>query len=190
MNQTNNETKSNLGLWGWILFIFGILLMFNSLNDFLFYGPIFLISFIISIIQITRKHIGSGITLLVLTLVLPPLFLIGIYADNVNSSMIESKNKEKMELLEKKLNIEFEDVKVHSSGNYMYCEGKIRNTGSQILDFIKVKVEWLDINGTIIDTDYTYAISDEGLKPNEAKSFKIMTPYDRKMKSARYYIFE
>lgn len=37
----------------------------------------------------------------------------------------------------------------------MYCEGKVKNNGSQSYDFIKVKVEWLDENGEVIDTDWT-----------------------------------
>lgn len=72
----------------------------------------------------------------------------------------------------------------------MYCEGKVRNNGSRAYDYIKVKVEWLDKNGDVIDTDWTYAVGGEDLGPNEAKSFKIMTESDNRMERGRYYIIE
>ena len=70
----------------------------------------------------------------------------------------------------------------------MYCEGKVRNHGIKTFDYIQVKVQWLDANDKILNTDRTYALGSEGLHPKEAKSFKIMTPLDKRMESARYYI--
>ncbi len=190
MEQAKDDKKSNLGLIGWVLFIIGIVLMFNGLGTFILYGPIFLTTFIIAIILMTRRQVGSGISLLLLTLILPPIFWFGILAYRVGDTMNTIEQERKTETQDKIQSIKFEDVKISNRGNYMYCEGKVRNTGSMTYEYIKVKVEWLDKSGTILDTDYTYAVSGEGLSPNEAKSFSIMTRSDSKMTNGRYYIIE
>lgn len=73
MSITNTVNKSTIGIVGWILFIMGILLMSFSLMSFLFYAAFFLASFIIGIILMSRKKFGSGITLLLFTLIIPPI---------------------------------------------------------------------------------------------------------------------
>lgn len=190
MEQSQRSKKAMLGPIGWILFIVGMVLMFMGLGTFFLYGPIFLTTFIIAIILMSRKQVGSGVTLLLLTLIVPPIFWFGILAYKVGDTM-NAINQEQLAETEDKLeNIKFEEVQIFSRDNFMYCEGKIRNTGMREFDFVKVKVEWLDGGGTILDTDYTYAVGSEGLAPNEAKSFSIMAPSDSKMQRARYYIIE
>jgi len=186
MEEPEKEGKSNLGLIGWLLFAAGIMLMVVSLGYFFIFGPIFLASFIIAIILMTRKQVGSGIALLLLTLILPPLLGLGLFATRFSQAMkdVEVQKKNKME------SIVFEDVRVHGESGFMYCEGKVRNNGTEAVDFIKVKVEWLGADDRMLDTDYTYAVGGESLEPREAKSFKVMTQRDRGMKSARYYIVE
>lgn len=190
MENPPQEKKSNLGLIGWILFGLGVFLMFKSLVFFFIYGPLFLASFIISIILMTRKQIGSGISLLLLTLIVPPILGVGIFAKSVGDTMNTMEEKRNTEAQEKTRYIRFEEIKIFTEYDYMYCEGKVRNTGNKTFDFVKVKVEWLDKNDNVLDTDWTYAVSSEGLGPNEAKSFKVMTKSDRRMKSGRYYIIE
>ncbi|QVL46128.1 MAG: hypothetical protein KFB94_03215 [Methylophilaceae bacterium] len=58
------------------------------------------------------------------------------------------------------------------------------------MSFIKVGVEYLDKNGTILDTDYTFVVSGENLQPTAAKSFSIMTKRDPKMTNFRYHIIK
>jgi len=70
----------------------------------------------------------------------------------------------------------------------MYCEGRVRNNGKSTVKFVKVEVEWLDQNEKVLDTDWTYAVSGDGLRPGGAKSFQIMTPADNRMKKYRYFI--
>jgi len=190
MEQAKDESKSNLGLIGWILFIIGIALMFNGLGNFLLYGPIFLTTFIIAIILLTRKRVGSGISLLLLTLILPPIFWFGLFAYKVGDTMNTIEKERQTEAEDKIQSIKFEDIKIFDRSNYMYCEGKVRNYGTKTFNYVKVKVEWLDKNDIIVDTDFTYAVSGEGLAPDEAKSFSIMTPVDSKMVRGRYYIIE
>ena len=49
-------------------------------------------------------------------------------------------------------------------------------------------MEWLDANGKVLDTDTTYAVGSDGLRPGGAKSFTIMTSADKRMKRFRYKI--
>ncbi|HEX7014680.1 MAG TPA: FxLYD domain-containing protein [Cyclobacteriaceae bacterium] len=190
MEQSQQGKKAKLGLIGWLLFIGGMVLMFMGLGTFFLYGPIFLTTFIIAIILMTRKQVGSGIALLLMTLIIPPVFWFGILAYKVGDTINTIEQEQQAEAQDKLQNIQFEDVRIFHEGNFMYCEGKVRNTGTKKFDYVKVKVEWLDKGGTILDTDFTYAVGGEGLAPNEAKSFSIMTPSDSRMQSGRYYVFE
>jgi hypothetical protein len=189
--QTVSQKNSYLGLVGWMLFILGnVLLLMNSLMYLFLYGPVFLASFIIAIILISQRKTGSGVSLLLLTLIIPPSLWVGMLANNFSDAMQTSKQANRMELVAKKKAIKFEEVRLYSEGNYMYCVGKVRNTGSSSYDFVKVKIEWLDRNNNILDTDWTYAVGGEGLDPSAAKSFKIMTEIDDRMERGNYYIIE
>lgn len=188
--EQKTQTKSTLGVVGWVLFAIGLVLMFNSLVYAMFYIPIFIACFIIAIILIAQKSIGSGVTLLLLDLILVPILWFGLVAYNVTDA-IETSKKEAAEVSASMLqNIRFEDIKIYTRGDYMYCDGKIRNNGKDSYNYVKVKVEWLDKNGVILDTDYTFAVSGEDFLPGEAKSFSIMTREDRRMESGRYSIME
>ena len=62
----------------------------------------------------------------------------------------------------------------------MVVEGKVRNKGIRRVENVKVSVEWMDKNGKVLDTDWTYAVSSVGLRPGGAKSFRISTRLDKK----------
>lgn len=160
--------------------------MFISLGFFLIYGPLFLASFILSIVAMAHRKIAAGVVLLVVTLALPTISWIGLFVMNVNSTMQEIKDEKKSALSA----IAFEEVRGYIDGDYMYCKGKVRNNGTEEVDFIKVEVEWLDSAGKVLETDHTYAVAGEGLRPGGAKTFEIMSPADQRMKQYRYYIRE
>lgn len=73
--------------------------------------------------------------------------------------------------------LKFEDTKLETRGDYIYYTGYVKNVGNRSYTYIKVKAVYYDEGGNILDTDWTYAVSSEGLAPNERKSFKIMTRY-------------
>jgi hypothetical protein len=189
-SQATTQNKSYLGTIGWLLFLAGIALLINSLANVFFYAPAFIASFVIGIILIAQDKTGSGVGLLLLTLIVPPIMWFGLLAYNVSDALETHAEQQELELTSMKEDIAFESIQVRSDGDYMICEGKVRNTGTNTYDFVKVKVEWLDSRNEIIDTDWTYAVGGESLAPREAKSFKIMTDRDRSMASARYYIIE
>lgn len=171
---------------GWICFIIGIFLMFFSLGLFFIYGPLFLTTFILSIIGIAKGRILSGILLLLATFIIPTIFWIVIFSCRFSGIMVEQDRNRKQTLA----HLSFEDVSSYTSGNYMYLEGKIRNNGNMEVEYIKVAVEWLDETGIILDNDWTYAVAGEGLKPDAAKSFQIMSRRDTRMKRYKYYLMD
>lgn len=67
--QTNVKQGALVG--GVVCFILGIGLMFLSMWSFIFYGPLFLVGFILSIVAMAQRRILGGIMLLLATLVVP-----------------------------------------------------------------------------------------------------------------------
>jgi membrane protein implicated in regulation of membrane protease activity len=145
---------------GWLCFVLGILLMVLSITGFIFfYIPLFLAAFILSIIGMTQKRIAGGIFLLLVTLIIPPIIMVGYTGYKFSESLDKVKRDKKTALSA----IVFEDIKGYIDGNYMYLEGKVRNNGDSTVEYVKVGVEWLDKNGTVLDTDWTFAVAGEGL---------------------------
>ena len=178
---------------GWSCFSIGVAIMLLIHTSILFSGPFFLAAFVLSIVGITQNRIGSGVVLLILSLIVPPAIFIGTIALSYESSITEIETKRLREENEKKAalrSISFEDVNGELGRSYMEIEGKVRNNGNRKVDYVKVGVEWLDKNGKVVDTDWTYAVSSEGLRPGGAKSFRVSTRLDKRAERFRYYILE
>lgn len=73
-------------------------------------------------------------------------------------------------------------VTLSYGSSYIYAKGTITNNGSKTYDYIKLKGSFKDSYGTVIDTDWTYAVGSEGLSPGESKSFEISVPKDYKIR--------
>lgn len=169
---------------GWICLGVGIVLMFTSLATFPLYGALFFAAFVLSIVGMAQGRVGGGILLLLTTIALPTTLWLGLFAVRFSDAMKQQEQQKAVTLSR----IEFEDVEGYIDGNFMYLKGKVRNNGTAKVDFVKVGIEWLDASEKVLDTDFTYAVSSEGLSPGNAKSFTIMTEADRRMKRFRYFI--
>ena len=66
------------------------------------------------------------------------------------------------------------NVSVTHSGNYAYVSGTITNNGTYSVRYVKVKAACKDLSGSVIDTDWTYAVDSSWLEPGESKSFEMM----------------
>ena len=73
--QTNVKQGAFIG--GAVCFIVGIILMFLSMWSFFIYGPLFLVSFILSIAAMAQNRVLGGILLLLATLIAPTI--LGLY---------------------------------------------------------------------------------------------------------------
>jgi len=71
--------------------------------------------------------------------------------------------------------LELTAVEGKADGDYMHVTGAVKNNSQNKYTFIRVKVVYKNSNGDIVDTDWTYAVGDEGLEPGEQKYFEIMT---------------
>ena len=74
-------------------------------------------------------------------------------------------------------------VKVTTNSSYTVCTGTITNNGKKTYEFVKVKGSFKNSSGTVIDTDWTYAVGSEGLAPGESKTFRMSVPKDYDIKS-------
>ena len=66
------------------------------------------------------------------------------------------------------------NVSVTHSRNYTYISGTITNTGNYQIKYVKVKAACKNKSGTVIDTDWTYAVDSSWLEPGESNQFEMM----------------
>ena len=81
MNETTIPQQLTSGAIkaGWVCLILGIVLMFIPFPLFFIFGPLCGVAFILAIVGLAKGHTGKGITLLISSIVLPPIFwLIGL----------------------------------------------------------------------------------------------------------------
>ncbi len=170
---------------GWLCFVIGLVLVFVSpMGMLLLYAPLFLAAFVLSIVGMAQGRIAGGLVLLLISIVVPLVSVIGVSGYRIGQALHEQDVQKKTALSK----LAFEDVKGYPDGEYMYVEGKIRNNGNTSVTYVKVGVEYLDRNGTILDTDWTYAAGADQLRPSAAKSFRIMTKRDPRMTNFRYQL--
>lgn len=63
----------------------------------------------------------------------------------------------------------------NSSAGYANVEGTLTNKGNEALEFVKLRFNYKNENGEVIDTDWTYGVGAEGLLPGESTAFTIKT---------------
>lgn len=103
----------------------------------------------------------------------------------------EEKEKEKAIQAQKMMNpFKFEDVELIIDGNYVYCKGYIKNVSDIPHSYVRIKVVYYDKDNNILDTDWTYAVSSEGIYPEERKSFEIMTRYTEGIEQGSWSILD
>lgn len=76
--------------------------------------------------------------------------------------------------------LKLSNVNLSDSSSYNYCSGliSISNSSPYKYHYIKVKASFLNKNGTVIDTDWTYAIGSEWLEPGESSKLKLSVEKD------------
>lgn len=82
------------------------------------------------------------------------------------------------------------DVLVYSEYNYTYAEGSLTNNSDSTVKFIKLKGAFKNSSGTVIDTDWTYAVGGEGLGPGESCKWKMHVTKDVNIKECDVSVME
>ena len=74
-------------------------------------------------------------------------------------------------------------VSVTSNSSYTVCTGTITNNGKKTYKYVEIKGSFKNSSGTVLDTDWTYAVGSEGLAPGESKTFRMSVPKNYDIKS-------
>jgi hypothetical protein len=78
------------------------------------------------------------------------------------------------------------NVKVTSNSSYTICTGTVKNISTKYtFRYVKVKGSFLSSNGTVLDTDWTYAVGSEGLDPGESTTFRMSVTKNSSIKSCK-----
>lgn len=75
------------------------------------------------------------------------------------------------------------DVKVETNSVHTKVTGKITNNGKKTYKFVQVKGAFKNSSGTVLDTDWTYAVGSEGLAPGESSTFTMYVDQNYSIKS-------
>ena len=73
--------------------------------------------------------------------------------------------------------------KGNSYSNYYHATGTLTNNSSKTVKFVKVKVQFKSSYGSIIDTDWTYAVGSEGLDQYESVKWECSVKKDYSISS-------
>jgi hypothetical protein len=82
-----------------------------------------------------------------------------------------------------------EDLSCRRSNGYLSFEGRIRNNGDSPVGSVRVAVDWMSQDGTIMETGWPFATSGV-LRPGAAKTWMIMSKDDPRIVQYRYYFIE
>ena len=67
---------------------------------------------------------------------------------------------------------------IKNSGSYTYVYCTVTNVSSKYVAtryrYVKVKAQFKNYSGSIVDTDWTYAVDSTWLEPGESKTFYYM----------------
>lgn len=74
--------------------------------------------------------------------------------------------------------IDFSELSVYSNSSYTICTATVTNNGKRTYTFVEVKGKFKDSSGTVVDTDWTYAVGSEGLAPGESVSIRLSVKKD------------
>ena len=86
--------------------------------------------------------------------------------------------------------LKISNVTLRSTSGYTYAEGTITNTSDSDVSFVKIKGTFENSIGTVIDTDWTYAVGSEGLSPGETCKWELSVRKDSSIKKCSVKILD
>lgn len=176
----SKKKEWNPSLWSFLCLFVGVILLFVSPAFLVISGPLFLACFVLSIIAMAKRRVLSGVIMMVLVFIIPPLCFLGALSHAVSKNI-----KKTAEERSAVADLVFEEVNGSRDGTYNYVKGVLRNKGASPVDSAKIQVSWLDKDGTVLDTGET---SLEKLEPGDSKPFQIQIPSNPKMSRYTYRV--
>lgn len=114
--------------------------------------------------------VGCGIVLAFVLIVGACSMLVGKAAVDVNKAMEDEKAKKVAALAA----IKIKDIDSKTSSGYVTITGRACNEGSEPATFVKIGADFLNKQGQVVDSDFTYASSSDAIQPGACKEFSIM----------------
>ena len=71
------------------------------------------------------------------------------------------------------LDLRFSNIDIEHNSSYTVVTGTVTNNGTHTYKFVEIKGSFESSAGTVIDTDWTYAVGSEGLAPGESTTFRM-----------------
>lgn len=69
--------------------------------------------------------------------------------------------------------LKISNVTLSSTSSYTIAEGTITNNSDQTVSYVKIKGAFKNRSGTVLDTDWTYAVDSEELAPGESCTWRM-----------------
>ncbi len=99
----------------------------------------------------------------------------GNYSDELNSG---GYNDYYIAGIDKSIGLSLKIDSIETRGSYTYVNCTVTNVSSEYVAtryrYVKVKAQFKDYYGSIVDTDWTYAVDSTWLEPGESKTFYYM----------------
>lgn len=81
--------------------------------------------------------------------------------------------QEKEESYNVNSDLKFSNISVSHNSSYTVVTGSVTNNGNRTYKFVKIKGAFKNSTGTVLDTDWTYAVGSEGLGKGETTTFRM-----------------
>lgn len=69
--------------------------------------------------------------------------------------------------------LSFSDIKVSNNSSYTVCTATVTNNGRKTYTFVEIKGKFKNSSGTVLDTDWTYAVGSEGIASGESTTLRL-----------------
>ena len=86
--------------------------------------------------------------------------------------------------------LKISNVTLSSNSSYTIAEGTITNNSSQTVSYVRIKGAFETSSGTVVDTDWTYAVGSEGLAPGESCKWRMSVSKDNSIKDCTVTILD
>lgn len=86
--------------------------------------------------------------------------------------------------------LKISNVTLSKNSSYTNAEGTITNNSDQTVSYVKIKGSFKNSSGTVVDTDWTYAVGSEGLEPGESCTWRMSVKKDTSIKECSVSILD
>ena len=86
--------------------------------------------------------------------------------------------------------LKISNITISSNSSYTVAEGTITNNSDQTVKFVEIKGAFETASGSVVDTDWTYAVGSEGLAPGESSKWRMSVSKDTKIKNCTVTVID